>query len=254
MLPATESHAGTIRTQRGSPAAMSDSFPKAMPHDPLERIFDDAWYVTGTVMLKPLVRLIRNMVVLRHEGELTLINPVRLTPEGEAELTRLGKITHLVSLGGHAMDNPYYVDRHGAKVWSVRPSAGATVLTEGGPLPLPGVQLFRFRDSNQPEGALLVERDGGLLITCDAVQHWAPHPLMSAGARLITWLLGFHHPAQLGPPWRKVMTPPGGSLRPDFERLAALPFESLIGGHGGLLRSDAATALRASIERNYPQT
>jgi len=231
---------------------MSDRFPKEMPHGPIERIFDGAWYVTGTVKLKPLVRLIRNMVVLRNEGDLTLVNPVRLSKEGETELERLGKVTHLVSLGGHAMDNPYYVDRYGADVWSARPTARADELTEDGPTPLPGVKVFRFHDTVQPEGALLVEREGGLLITCDAVQHWVPHRLMSIGARLITSLLGFHHPAQLGPPWRKVMTPPGGSLRRDFERLAALPFDSLIGGHGGLLRDNAAAVLKASIERNYP--
>lgn len=231
---------------------MSNSFPKAMPHDPLERIFDDAWFVTGTVMLKPFVRLIRNMVVLRHEGTLTLVNPVRLGADGEAELERLGTVTHLVSVGGHAMDNAYYVDRFGAKVWSVRPLEGAEPLREDGPLPLPGVRLFRFRDTLQPEGALLVEREGGLLITCDAIQHWTPHRLMSPGARIITALLGFKHPAQIGPPWRKVMTPPGGTLKPDFDRLARLPFEMLIGGHGGLLRDDAAAVLRGSIARNYP--
>ncbi len=105
----------------------------------------------------------------------------------------------------------------------------------------------------QPEGALLVEREGGLLITCDAVRHWVPHRLMSIGARTITSLLGFRYPAQLGPPCRKVMTPPGGSLKADFERLAALPFDSLIGGHGGLLRGDAVAVLQASIARSYPE-
>ena len=39
------------------------------------------------------------------------------------------------------------------------------------------------------------------------------------------------------------------SLRPDFERLAALPFDKLIGGHGGLASSGAQALLAASIER-----
>lgn len=66
-------------------------------------------------------------------------------------------------------------------------------------------------------------------------------------------MLGFRHPAQFGPPWRRLMTPPGGSLRADFERLASLPFDKLIGGHGGLLQSNASQALQATIERTYGQ-
>jgi len=47
------------------------------------------------------------------------------------------------------------------------------------------------------------------------------------------------------------MTPEGGTLRPDFERLVALPFEHLIGGHGGLCRGDARLRLRETITRVF---
>ena len=149
------------------------------------------------------------------------------------------------------MDDAYYADRYGAKLWASDPKDGATALTEETQLPLPHAKIFRFRDTNFPEAALLVERNGGLLVTCDAVQHWVPHPLMSTGAKVITALLGFKHPAQIGPPWRKMMTPAGGSLRDDFDRLASLPFDKLIGGHGGLLEADAANVLRQSIARTF---
>ncbi|MBL4689639.1 MAG: hypothetical protein JKY37_33940 [Nannocystaceae bacterium] len=221
------------------------------PHGDLQPIFDDAWYVTGSVSFKPLVRLVRNMVVLRHEGELTVVNSVRLNAQGEAALDALGKVAHIMKIGGHGMDDAYYVDRYKAKLWAADPQGGATELTEATELPLPGVKVFRFRDTLSPEAALHVERDGGLLITCDSVQHWVPHPLMSMGASIITSLMGFKNPAQIGPPWRKIQTPPGGSLRDDFDRLVSLPFDRLIGGHGGLLESGASRVLGESIERTF---
>ncbi len=226
---------------------MSNEHPGVMPHGSLQPIISDAWFLTGSVQFKPLVRLGRNMVVLRHEGELTVINSVRLDAAGEAALEALGKVAHVVKIGVHGMDDPYYVERFGAKQWAIAGAPG--VLAEDGEFPIPGVKIFMFKDTNNPEAALLVERDGGLLITCDAVQHWAPQPLASPVANLITGIMGFKKPAQIGPPWRKKMTPPGGTLRPDFERLTALPFTRLIGGHGGLLTSDAPSLLKASIER-----
>jgi hypothetical protein len=226
---------------------MSSEHPGVMPHGTLQPIMDDAWFLTGSVQFKPLVRLGRNMTVLRHDGELTLINSVRLDAAGEAALEALGTVAHVVKIGNHGMDDAYYAERFGAKRWAIADAAG--VIAEDGEFPIPGVDIFMFKDTNNPEAALLLKRDGGLLITCDAVQHWAPQPLASPLANLITGIFGFKKPAQIGPPWRKKMTPEGGTLRPDFERLAALPFTRLIGGHGGLLASDGPALLKASIER-----
>ena len=108
-----------------------------------------------------------------------------------------------------------------------------------------------FETTTQPEGALPLNAGGGLLITCDSVQHWEPSDLMSLSAKLITRVLGFQHPAQIGPPWRKLMTPRGASLRQDFEKLANLPFQHLIGGHGGLCRDHAQTRLQETIQRVF---
>jgi hypothetical protein len=232
---------------------MSD-FPPAMPHHALVPIFEDAWYLKGSVNFKPLVRLQRNMVVLRHDGELMLINSIRLNEAGEAALEALGTIAHVVKIGGHGMDDAYYADRFGAKRWGlpgVAESMGAQTLTADS-LPRPGLSLFSFELTKAPEGALLLETDGGLLITCDSVQHWEPSDLMSLAAKMVTGVMGFKHPAQIGPPWRKKMTPEGGTLKPDFLRMAALPFTRQIGGHGGLCDENAAALLSATITRVYP--
>jgi len=206
---------------------------------------DDAWFLTGSVQFKPLVRLARNMVVLRHEGELTLVNSVRLDEQGQAGLDALGKVAHVMKIGLHGMDDDYYVDRYGARRWTVDDLRGDATL------PGPDLDAFLFQDTIAPEAALLLKRSGGLLITCDSVQHWAPSHLNSPLARLLTRWMGFQNPAQIGPPWLKAQTPPGGSLKADFDRLLSLPFERLIGGHGGLLDADAVAVLKRSVQRTF---
>ena len=231
---------------------MAEKFPEVQPHGALEKIVDDVWYLTGSVAFKPLVRLPRNMVVIRHESELTLVNSVRLDAEGEAALLALGKITRVMKIGFHGMDDAYYVARFGAKYWSVSPDSDAvTKIDENTVLPFPDARVFMFKQTNRPEAAILIERDGGLLITCDSVQHWVPKKVMSPLAKVLTRFIGFQKSAQIGPPWRKVMTPEGGSLRTDFERLAGLKFSRLIGGHGGLLEAKANEVLGQSIKREF---
>jgi hypothetical protein len=69
---------------------------------------------------------------------------------------------------------------------------------------------------------------------------------------VVTKVMGFQNPAQIGPPWQKMQTPEGGSLKADFDRLASLSFDKLIGGHGGLLAADGTAVLKASVARTFP--
>lgn len=234
---------------------MTQAFPKVEPHTHLEPIIDDIWYLTGSVAFKPLVRLSRNMIVIKNNDELTLINSVRLNKEGEKALDALGKVTHIMKIGFHAMDDPYYLDRYQASYWVAEPltseqkDKGVHSLNEDCQLPFPDADVFCFKDTNQVEAAIHIKREDGLLITCDCIQHWVPKKLMSPAAKLVTRLMGFQKPAQIGPPWKKIQTPENGSLRADFERLAALPFKQIIGGHGGLLENDGNALLKATIAR-----
>ena len=81
-------------------------------------------------------------------------------------------------------------------MWTVEDGS----LSEGCQIPFPDVRVVNFSKTLVPEAALLVEREGGLLITCDSVQHWVPKDVMSPVAKLMTRLIGFQHPAQIGPP------------------------------------------------------
>ncbi len=236
---------------------MSD-YPAPSPHGPIEQLFDDVFWVQGSIRMGPGMSISRNMVVLRHDGALTLLNPLRLSAAGEAELGRLGEVANAVRLGYyHGLDDRYYVDKLGATFWC---QAGSDhypepepeqVIEPGTELPVPDTELFIFEQTLKPECAVLLERHGGLLVTCDSVQHHVDSSNCSLVAKLVMRLMGFMKPANIGPPWRKSMTPEGGSLRADFERLLTLEFDLLVGAHGTVCRSGAHAALEETVRRVF---
>lgn len=230
----------------------------AHPHDPPEAIGDGVFMVRGSIKMNPLVKITRNMAVLRHGGELTLINPIRLTPRGEAQLKALGGIRRIMRLGPfHGIDDPYYVDTFGAEFWCQpggRAYPGPAIDRELGPgceLPFPDAELFCFEGTVQPESALLLRSDGGLLLTCDALQHYGDYRHNNLLARVMMPFIGFPKTTVVGPIWLKAMTPPGGSLEPEFRRLLELEFDRLLAAHGSLLAGGARDAVAAAVDRAF---
>lgn len=232
--------------------------PDVEPHGPLvpfgapeeARVFT----LVGSVVFRPLVRIPRTMTVVRDGEALVLINAVRLRDDALPALEALGRIAHVVRIGTHAMDDAFYVERYGARSWSLpgmRDTVERTDVLAPDHLPAVGMRLFSFEHTVAPEGALLLEQEA-LLITCDSVQNWEDTAGCSLAGKVAAHAMGFLKPAQIGPPWRKRMTPPGGSLRPDFERLLQLPFRHLVGGHGVPLRDVARERLQETIDRELP--
>ena len=204
------------------------------------------------------MRISRNMTLLRHNGELTAINAVRLSRAGEEQMENLGKLKHLIRLGNfHGLDDRYYVDRFGTKFWCQAESRHYSdpppdqLLHEGVSLPVPDVRLFFFEHTRRPESALLVNRDGGILITCDSLQHWGDRRYCSIVVRLMLPFIGFRHRTLIGPLWLKYMTPSGASLEGEFKRLLELPFAHLVNAHGSLLRESAHAAATAAVQRAF---
>jgi hypothetical protein len=230
----------------------------AYPHDPPVELVPDVFFVHGRMRMAPGMYISRNMVVARSGRELTLINPIRLTPEGEKALEQLGDVRHAVRLGPmHGVDDAYTIERYGCRFWCPGTDADYdtpephTLLVEGGEVPVPGARVFLFREAARPEACLLLEGGGGLLVSCDSIQHWVSTSNCSLLAKGVTHLMGFMHPANIGPPWKKFMTKKGGSLRPDFDRLLELPFDNLVGAHGQPLLGGAREALRATVDRVF---
>ncbi len=228
------------------------------PHGDVESIAPDLFMVRGSIQMNAVLRISRNMGIIRHDKELTLINPIRLQPATEAKLQELGKIKNILRLGAfHGLDDPYYVEKFGASHWC---QAGGTTYTEPAidhpisddtNLPFPDARLFLFKKTVQPECVLLIERDGGVLFTCDAIQNYGDYSFNNLPARLIMPFIGFPKRTILGPFWLKLMTPEGESLESEFREMLSLDFNKLLSAHGTLLESGAHAAVTAAINKAF---
>lgn len=225
--------------------------PPAYRHGEIEQVFDDVWSVTGEFPMALGVRVPRNMTIVREGDRLVLVNSVRLTPAGEAALDKLGKVTDVVRLaGGHGSDDPYMKERYGATMWA---PAGLTkegveyrTLAED-TSPLADGTTFLFRKGRSPDAAIVLARNGGILISCDAYQHWTRWDEGSWLGGVASKLMGFKGPV-IGGPWAKRQGP---DIHDDFVRLCEQPFKHLLTGHGTPLRDRARDELPGAMKRRF---
>jgi hypothetical protein len=240
-----------------------DKFPPAQPHGELREVFPDVFFVTGTVGLPgPLpVRFSRNMTVIRVGDRLTLVNSVRLTDEGLRALDALGKVTDVVRLAGfHGLDDPFYKHRYGAKVWAVKGQRytkgldarvtetyfeADVAMDASTALPVSNAKLYLY-GTTPPEAILVLDRDGGLAVAGDSLQHWhQTDTYFSFVGGVVMKLMGFIRPFNVGPGWFKQAKPTAEALR----GVLALRFEHLLPAHGDLVRGKAWEQFRPAIER-----
>ncbi len=235
------------------------AFAPLYPHDPIQEIADDLFMVRGRIRMNPIVTITRNMAILRHQGELNLIDPIRLDDAGERALRDLGEVKRILRLGPmHGVDDAYYVERFGAELWAPGESQAYPEpkvqqrLAPDTPPPFPDAEVFVFQGTVQPEAALLVKRKPGILITCDAVQHYGDYRHNSIVARIVLPFMGFPKTTIVGPIWLKMMTPEGGSLKSEFERLLTLDFDQLLSAHGSFLEKGAHANVEAAVRKAFP--
>lgn len=245
-------------------AVMVYEFPPAGPHGEFEQVFDDVFFITGTVrMAGPPMAFSRNMTVVREGASLTLINSMRLDEAGLAKLEALGSVDHVVRLCGfHGMDDPFYQDRYGAKVWAIEgmrycrgfdnQKAGAQTYFEASAtltpdtLPVSGARLIDIASSSPPEALILLEREGGVMIAGDSLQNWArPDRYFNLPARVAMRLMGFFKAHNVGPGWLKGAKPDPAELH----ALLELEFEHLLPVHGTPVIGGAKEKFRPVIER-----
>ncbi len=236
----------------------NNKYPPAYPHDAITELFPDVYWVQGSIKLGPGMRLNRNMLIVRNGSELTLINPIRLESPEEQVLLSMGQIKHVLRLGDfHGLDDAYYVDKFDADFWSQEgqvsyPSPSPDhIISKNIEPPMPGAEFFVFSSATAPESALFL-KDKRLLITTDAIQYYTEWTYTTLLTRLVMPLLGFKKGLLIGPPWIKKVTPKGGSMRGDFERLLELEFDHLIAAHGSLLRDDARSRLKEVVDNTFP--
>jgi hypothetical protein len=229
-------------------------FLAAQRHGAFTEVFPDIFFVQGSFRFVPGVSITRNMTVVRQGNELALVNAIRLGPEGEAELDKLGTVKHLVRIGAmHGADDPYLVHRYGATLWALpraRHPGGLKTKEELGPgaSPLANATVFPFAAGRLPEAAILLDRDDGILLTCDSYQNWTTFDGCSPIGKVMMRVMGFG-PTLIGGPWVKAMGP---AIHEDFQRMHELPFQHVIPGHGTPLRHTARDGLRLAMSRRFP--
>ena len=241
-------------------------FPPALPHGSLEEVFDDIFFVPGTIGFKfgVYTAFSRNMTVVRENGALTLINTMRLNEDGLTRLDSLGKVEHVIRIAGfHGMDDAFYKDRYGAKVWAVRghvyakgfnatkvkPEDGYfhpdVYMDEDTELPISNAKLKIF-DGVVNEGLLNLEREGGILVSGDSMQNWAkPDEFFNFAGRVSMRLMGFLKPCNIGPGWYKQAKP----KREDVKSILDLEFDHLLPAHGFKVIGGAKEKYRPAIDR-----
>jgi hypothetical protein len=227
-------------------------FAPALSHGPIAEVFPDVFQVTGGFRFAPLLSITRNMTIVRQGGALTVLNSVRLSPEGEAGLAKLGKVEHVVRVGAfHGLDDPYYVDRYRATLWGPPGTKHAAGLTARdlapGASPIEGATVFLFEGAKRGEAVVVLDRDGGAIVTCDSYQNWTSFEGCSALGKLMMKAMGFG-PTLIGGPWIKEMGP---GVRPDFDRLLELRWKHLVPAHGAVLRDTAKDGLRKAIASRF---
>lgn len=204
------------------------------------------------------MRMNRNMVIVKSGDELTLINPVRLSDAALSQLDALGNVRHVLRLGDfHGLDDRFYVDRYQAEFWCQSrpetykvPMANHVINAAESP-PMPDAQFFVYEAAKYPEACLLL-KNLKLLITTDSIQYWADWSYTTFLSRCVLRMMGFKLTLLIGGPWLKRVTPEGGSLVADFERLLRLDFEHVVGAHGQLLHDAAKPMLEAAIAKALP--
>ncbi len=236
---------------------MSD-FAPALPHGDIQEVFPDVFFVTGTmktVLMGAHWHFSRNMTIVRDGTELTLINTVRLDDAGLAKLDALGTVKHVVKIGAlHGLDDAFYRQRYGATLWSLpgmpheHGLQADKLLLPGGEMPFKGASVFVFESTKLPECIVRIDREGGILVACDALQNWVgPDAFFSDESRKMMADMGFFQSANLGPVWMQVNEP----KVQDFTRLRAMPFRHALCGHGVPLRDVAQEAFLARFDKVF---
>lgn len=232
-------------------------YPPSYPHDEIKGLYPGVYLLHGSIKMGPGMRINRNMLILDNGGELTLVNPVRMSEEGLSRLEKLGSINNILRLGNfHGLDDSFYLDRYKCEFWAqdgqttYKLPQSTKLISVNSESPFPNSEFFIFETAKSPEAALLL-KDKKLLITTDSVQYHADWSYFTWFTKLVFKVMGFKEGINIGPPWIKHVTPKGGSMKADFDKLLALDFDSIVAAHGLQLESGAKEALNAEVRRVF---
>jgi len=249
-----------------TPSIHSSKHMPASAHGPIVPVFENIWFVKGDLkmpMWMPM-KISRSMTVIKDAdtGELTLVNSMRLTTIGLQELEKLGKVKNVIRLAGfHGRDDGFYRDRYGATVFAIKGqvycrnfNSGSKTrkymqpdvwLDEQSELPIKAARLKMFSSSRPPEAVLLIAREGGILITGDALQNTpGPDEFVNFPAKLMMRKMGFYKAYNVGPGWLRFARPSTSDVRSVLD----MEFQHVLPAHGDPVIGQAKEKFRPSFD------
>lgn len=231
------------------------NYTPAWPHSEIKEIFPDIFFVTGTnktVHDGVNLQHSRNMIIIRNQDELSLINTVRLTEQGLLSLDQLGKVKHILRIGAfHGRDDAFYLDQYHASLWALKgmqDEHGHSThfeLTTQTKLPF-NASVFIFETSKFPEAILHINHEGGIIITCDSIKNWlGPDEYFNEESAKLYQDNASFGPASISKVWQQACQVDIS----DFNRLLQLPFRHLLSAHGQPLLHHAHEQVTNTINK-----
>lgn len=222
-----------------------------MRHSNIQQVFDNIFMVTGsniTVFGGIELQHSRNMIILRHNKKLSLINTVRLSEDGLTALDALGEVTNIIRIGAfHGRDDAFYTERYQASYWALpgMPDKNSPqVARELIQLPIAGLSIHTFEVSNFPEAVMHLDIEGGILITCDSIKNWVAADEYFSGETATRYQQqGFFGTASVSDIWLQAC----GLTLEDLKRLLEYQFKHLLSAHGKPLLNTAREALKNTL-------
>ena len=150
----------------------------AWPHGEIRQIFDDIFFVSGTNKTThdgTELQHSRNMIIVREEDKLSLINSIHLTDTGLIALEKLGQVDKVIRIGAfHGRDDAFYVNKYQAALWALpgmHDQHGCDIdveFTEQGQQPFANCSLLTFATAKFPEALIHIKQHDGILLSCDS--------------------------------------------------------------------------------------
>ena len=113
-------------------------------------------------------------------------------------------------------------------------------------------RTFAWESNTDPAGTgfpgwqIVLERDGGTIVSGDCLQHWAESDAyFSFLGKTMMKLMGFIKPHNVGPGWLKQCKPPKAELRGILD----LEFENVLPSHGAPVLGGARERYRPAVLR-----
>lgn len=234
-------------------------YPDAVPHGALEKVTDDIYVVRGGHNMKGMV-IELTMTVIKQGSDVVIVNSMRVSPEMEAEIQKLGKIKHIVQIaGGHGDYDQYYIDTFKATFWDLpgrdeaKTPKGDKILSDGGDFPVQGAKVMQIKDVSVSEFVVWLPHGGGTLVTGDFIQNGRPKQFVNFMGGVFTHMVGFNNGRCSCPPLFRLGFNTGECMYANnVPRIMALDFKNIAPGHGPAQIGDAKKDLEEGFAMIKP--